>query len=113
MLELRYEQLITQTEKTLREVLAFLAEPWHDAVLNYHENAQARDGEPKESGASDTRKPVYRTLTGRWQREMSKPDRIAFHREAGNLLKQLGYARDSWLPRLAEATLSLDTLQVL
>jgi hypothetical protein len=112
VLEVRYEALISQTEETLGKVLAFLGEPWHDAVLNYYEKAQNRDGEPVESSMFDTRKPVYGTAVGRWRREMSGPDRVMFAREAGSLLQQLGYAPDPWLPASPLGTLSLNTMQL-
>ena len=34
-LEIRYEQLVADTEKQMRQVLEFVGEPWDGAVLHH------------------------------------------------------------------------------
>jgi hypothetical protein len=92
VIEVRYESLVADTEGTMRKVLDFLGEAWDPAILQAH--AKPRADEPRESSTRQTSKPVYDTSIGRWNREMSPPDRTAFKSEAGSLLKELGYARD-------------------
>lgn len=92
VVEVRYEGLVADTEGTMRKVLDFLGEAWDPAILEAHKKQRA--DEPRESSTRQTSKPVYDTSIGRWQREMSPSDKIAFKSEAGSLLKELGYARD-------------------
>jgi hypothetical protein len=96
VLEVRYERLVTEPERTLREVLEFLQEPWHDEVLHHDLQAQSHQPDPEESNTRQARGAVYRTSLGRWQREMTELDRAAFQREAGGLLEELGYASGQW-----------------
>ena len=41
-LELRYEDLVLDTEMTLRKLCDFIELPFDDAMLTYHERAEAR-----------------------------------------------------------------------
>jgi protein-tyrosine sulfotransferase len=95
VLEVRYEDLVLQTEKTLRDVLAFLDEPWDEAVLTDHAGVASRAGRV-ESSTAQVSQPIYRTSIGRWQGEMTDADKAALRREAGALLVELGYAAAEW-----------------
>jgi len=94
VLEVRYEDLVTETEATMRTVLAFLGEEWDEAVLAHH--TKERDGEPVEPSTAQVSQPVSRSSLGRWQHEMSEQDKAAFKHEAGALLTELGYAGVDW-----------------
>ena len=41
----KYEQLVLQPRTTLKKVLAFLGQPWHEAVL-HHEDTIGQPGGP-------------------------------------------------------------------
>ena len=43
-LEIRYENLVADTEKQMRQVLEFVGEPWDDAVLHHTDAPPRRDG---------------------------------------------------------------------
>jgi hypothetical protein len=92
VIEVRYEALVADTEGTMRQVLGFLGEAWDPAVLEAHKKDRAH--EPHESSTEQVAKPVYDTSVGRWKRDMSPADKIAFKSEAGLLLTELGYAGD-------------------
>jgi hypothetical protein len=92
VIEVRYEALVVDIEGTMRKVLDFLGEAWDPAILEAHK--KSRTHEPHESSTEQATKPVYTTAIGRWKREMSPADKIAFKSEAGPLLKALGYAAD-------------------
>jgi hypothetical protein len=94
VLEVRYEALVVDTERTLRHVLRFLDEPWHAAVLAH--DKKSRRHEPDESTTLAASRPVYDSAIGRWKTEMTNEDKIAFKTEAGPLLCELGYAVDPW-----------------
>ena len=90
--EVRYEDLVTAPEPTLRDLFAFIDEPWDPVVLNYHE--QQRDL-ADESSADSVTKPLYNSALGRWQRDLKPRDKDAVKATAGDLLIELGYAPDN------------------
>jgi hypothetical protein len=94
VLEVRYEDLVANTEGTLRRVLQFIGVSWDEAVLSYH--TKSRAAEPLESSTPQASKPVQRRALGRWQTEMTAADKVAFKAEAGELLQMLGYAAGDW-----------------
>jgi hypothetical protein len=91
---LRYEDLVRQPESVLRRLMAFLGEPWDDAMLAHGGGASTRDvtrfaQNPEAIGA------VNASSIGRWERDLDTKDRRIFRRIAGPLLVELGYARDN------------------
>jgi hypothetical protein len=94
VLEVRYEALVADTDGTLREVLRFLDEPWHDAVLFHYR--KSRQHETEETTTRAASKPVYESAVGRWRSEMTSDDKAAFKAEADPLLRELGYAAADW-----------------
>jgi hypothetical protein len=107
-MEIKYEDLITDTEPILRDVASFLELPWDDAMLDYHERAEERLKEkardlPRKSSRGDqpaaarmashamAKKPPDPKRIGRWRTEMSAEDREEYESVAGDLLAELGY----------------------
>lgn len=107
--EVRYEQLILETEPTLRGVLDFFELPWDDAVLDYHRQSAGRLEEMKRElpadGKRETLSVERRMATharttqapdpsrvSRWREQMDREDRRLFESIAGELLAELGYA---------------------
>jgi len=107
-LELRYEDLIEDSEGNLRRVCDFVELEFDPAMLRYHERAAermaemardlpGRDGEsvrPAEermAAHAMTRKPPSASRIGVWRTEMSAEDAAEFEQAAGDLLAELGY----------------------
>ena len=106
-LEIRYEDLILDTEPALRRVVEFIELPWDERMLDYHERAgerlaefgdlpsiggkPARPGDERLAAHAKTREPPDPERLSRWKREMEPADRAAFERVAGDLLSELGY----------------------
>jgi Sulfotransferase family len=107
-MELRYEDLVTDTEPSLRRVCEFIDLSWDPAMLDYHESAEerlremARDlpagqGRPHRPGNERLRahallkEPPRRERIGNWREQMSAADVAAFEENAGKLLAELGY----------------------
>ena len=107
-LELRYEDLVTDTEPNLRRIAEFLELEWDPAMLTYYEHAADRmsemardlpatDGKPTRPGAERmeahamTQKPPDPSAMYRWKEKMSPEDIAAFDAAAGELLAELGY----------------------
>ena len=107
-LELRYEDLVTDTEPNLRRICEFLELDWDPVVLRYYEHAAERmaemardlpatDGKPTRPGEERmqahamTQKPPDPSAMYRWREKMSAEDVAAFDSAAGELLAELGY----------------------
>lgn len=95
-LEVRYEDVVNNTETTMRRVLAFVGEPWDPAVLEY--NSHRHDVPAAyQSLASDRRSDagdggaVYRSRVGAGQRELDPLLRFLVRLVSGPMLRQLGY----------------------
>ena len=91
---LRYEDLVRDPGSVLRRLMAFLGEPWDDAML-----AHAGGGAPSRDVTRFAQNPeaigaVNASSIGRWQRDLDAKDRRIFKRIAGALLIELGYAED-------------------
>ena len=69
--EVRYEDLVTQPEATLRSLFAFLDEPWAGSVLENN--------------------PTFSTSVGRWRSELSAPEVAEIEAVAGETMRTLGY----------------------
>lgn len=107
-LELRYEDLVTDTEPNLRRIADFIELDWDPAMLRYYERAGERmaemardlpaaDGKPTRPGDERmqahamTQKPPDPNAMYRWKERMSTEDVAAFDAAAGELLADLGY----------------------
>jgi Sulfotransferase family len=106
--EVRYEDLVTDPEPTLRRVCEFIELPFDAAMLTYYERAEERLAEMAHDLPSDGRKPERpgserlqahamtlqppsRENLGKWKEEAAPEDVVAFEEVAGDLLDELGY----------------------
>ncbi len=107
-MEVRYEDLIAETESTLRRICEFIELDFDPAMLSYHEGAAERlaeidqtlpetddrvalAGSERLSKHEMTTKPPERDRIFAWRTEMSEDDLATFESVAGELLKDLGY----------------------
>jgi hypothetical protein len=94
--EVRYEDLVGDTETTLRKLLDFLAEPWDDALLAH--DTKPHDVDPRYLAFSSDRRamarergPVYRSRIGAHRRELGPGLRLLIWVLGGRELRALGY----------------------
>jgi hypothetical protein len=107
-MEVRYEDLITDTEPTLRRVVEFVELEWEPKMLDYHERAEDRLGEIDRALESEagkrglsaesrveahalTSEPPRPDHIGLWRDQMGAEDLAIFEEHAGELLVDLGY----------------------
>jgi hypothetical protein len=107
-MEIRYEDLILDTEPILRKVCEFFELEWQDELLTYHERSADRlqemaralpsDGRAKELTVERrmathemTTKPPSADRVQRWRKQMTEEQRSQFEEVAGGLLEELGY----------------------
>lgn len=97
--ELKYEDLVTETEKTLRSLFDFLKLPWESAVMQFHEVQSASRDPVKFAQNPEATKPLQGSSIGRWQRDLSEEDLSIVLREAGPTLDRLGYRSPGETPQ--------------
>lgn len=105
-LEVRYESLILQTEKTLRQICDFIELEFEEGMLSYYTRVPSRLLEHKGRSLPDGTalsqeqrlRQQQRTMQApdpscvfAWTREMSAREREGFSSIAGDLLSDLGY----------------------
>jgi hypothetical protein len=104
--EWRYEDLVAQPERTLREICAYSELAFDPAMLDYHESAAERLAEladiPGKGGRvrprseriaahALTSEPPRSDRLGRWRTELEPREIVAYEEVAGELLAGLGY----------------------
>ena len=92
-LEIRYEDLIDNTERELRRVCGFIGEEFSPAMLSYYEKNQDLQQIPLSDRAhhQNLAKPLMKNNRAKWCQEMDDSQRYVFEAAAGPLLTQLGY----------------------
>ncbi len=106
-MEIRYEDLVRDTEPALRGVCEFVELDWDPVMLSYHERAAERlqemnrerergsrrtlTGEERMQAHAMTTKPPQEERIEVWKTEMEEPYREEFEAFAGDLLAELGY----------------------
>jgi len=107
-LEVHYEDLIRDTESSLRKICEFIELEFDPAMLTYYERAEERMSEMARDLPSEgdkplrpadhrveahklTQRPPDPSRLGQWREQMSASDQAAFEEEAGDLLEELGY----------------------
>ena len=109
-MEVRYEDLIHDTQAELRRVSGFLGVGYHDCMLDYHRNACARlaehhgrhrlDGSVVVSEERRRQQQAHAVLPpnpariGLWKDAFSSEEKRRFLEIAGDALAQFGYAPD-------------------
>jgi hypothetical protein len=105
-MEIRYEELVENTEAVLRRTCRFIELPWDESILAYHQRAANRLTElgslvtsTGEVIPAETRRGIHEMTTKPpnasrievWRTGMSDADRRVFESIAGNMLRDLGY----------------------
>lgn len=63
ILDLRYEDMVADTEGQARRVLEFVGLPWDENCLNFHQNQRL----VKTASVAQVRQPIYKTSVARWK----------------------------------------------
>ena len=117
-IEVRYEDLVEDTESVLRRVCEHVELDYDPQMLRYHERAEerlqemagalpAKKGRPEREAGERvaahalTTKPPQSDRVAVWKRKLSPAENAEFEEAAGYLLEELGYEtatpRESWL----------------
>jgi hypothetical protein len=118
-MEVRYEDLVIDTESTLRRVCEHIELDFDPAMLRYYERAEerlqemagalpAKKGRPEREAGERiaahalTMKPPQADRVAAWRNEMDPAENAEFEVAAGYLLDDLGYEtatpKENWVP---------------
>lgn len=90
-LESRYEDLILTPETELQKICAFLGVEYAPQMMKYYEQVDANVPEEKRGLWPLLNKPPMASNVFKWKTKMTPQDRAVFERNAGELLRALGY----------------------
>jgi tetratricopeptide (TPR) repeat protein len=77
ILDVRYEDVVTDLEREARRIIAHCGLPWHDKCLSFHQT----DRPVRTASATQVRQPIYASAVGRWR---------VYEEHLGPLLQALG-----------------------
>jgi tetratricopeptide (TPR) repeat protein len=63
VLDVRYEDMVNDTEAQARRLLAYLGLPWNEKCLDFHQNRRA----VRTASVAQVRRPIYRSSVARWK----------------------------------------------
>jgi len=63
MLEVRYEDVVTDLAREARRIIAYCGLAWDEACLDFHRNRRV----VRTASAAEVREPIYRRSLGRWR----------------------------------------------
>lgn len=90
----RYEDVVRQTEPTMRDLLDWLGEAWCDAVLR-HQEVQAAKGAPRlVDGSTSTRAPIDPDRAAAWRQGLGADEMAVLRDSTGAVARFLGYDVD-------------------
>ena len=94
LLMVRYEDLVVQPEKTLREVFAWLAEPWSDRLLEHDRVHTERGTARRVEGATRSDKPIATDRIAAWVDDRTPRQLQVLTERVGDLAGFYGYHLD-------------------
>lgn len=87
----RYEDLVTDPETTLRELFAWLDEPWSDRLLEHHEVHAERGTARKVEGSTRSDTPIKTDRVAAWAEDRTPQQLAVLKGKAGELAAFYGY----------------------
>ncbi len=95
---LRYEDLVGDPEKTLRQLLDFLQEDWSPNLLRHHEVHRERGGSAVAEGGTRRWDPIDANRGSRWTQELSAYQRRVMATATTGLREVFAYDETAALP---------------
>lgn len=85
----RYEDLIDNPEKYLREICEFIEDEFYPEMLNFHQ--KGNEVVPRKAIHGQLNKPVNKDRVARWKTDLSASQVRVFEAVAGSVLDKLDY----------------------
>ena len=90
-IEVRYEDLVQDSENELKRICSFLDEEFSTEMLNYYKSSKTSVPNEFKGLHYNTDKPPKASRTYAWKKEMSPTDIFLFNNYAKNMLEASGY----------------------
>jgi hypothetical protein len=92
-LEVHYEELVFETEETMKRVLSHLGVQWDPKILHFHRYKPKDEEVAKIENEifSSSRHPISANSIGRWKDDLSEKQKEAIYSISSPLLDRLGY----------------------
>lgn len=87
-MEIRYEDLISSSEREVRRVCEFLGVEYSDSVINFRKASDPYGKTPLLKGA------IQPSNTEKWRKNMTRMQRLVFECQAGDALALFGYSSE-------------------
>jgi hypothetical protein len=87
----RYEDLLDEPERRMREVLSWIGAPFDEGVLSYHQREQGPVDAEREPWKAKTRRPLDPTNKEKWRTQMPRGERWIVQRLTTPQLLKWGY----------------------
>jgi hypothetical protein len=109
VLAIRYEDLVSVPEETLKRVSAFLGVDYHPAVLSYHE--QGTHEYKAYHSVARVEKPPDSDRIEAWRRHLTGAQVALIEAICAETMEELGYVRESDAQRVTALQVALATCQ--
>jgi hypothetical protein len=93
--EVRYEDLVQEPQRTLRDLCDFLGEEYSDRMLEFHTEAAKAIPDTRKGQHQNVGSKLKKSRAAAWKREMSQVDIAIFDHYASNELVAFGYPTGS------------------
>ncbi|MFQ5535041.1 MAG: sulfotransferase [Sphingomonadales bacterium] len=104
-LVVRYEDLVLESEQTLKRMCAFMGVEYSSRMLEYPDMVDAKIPDHRRWLWPSINRPPEKSKTYRWKSEMTRAERIVCEGAAGKMLRGLGYETYDRVPRSLAARL--------
>ncbi|NIU88463.1 MAG: hypothetical protein GWN56_14720 [Nitrosopumilaceae archaeon] len=91
-MEVKYEELLFEPEKILRQIMEFLELPFENSMIeSFYKKTQNKLPQTAEPFHGNLKKPIDKKLAFKWRDNLSYSDQALAYRIAGEVFKELGY----------------------
>jgi Sulfotransferase family len=94
----RYEDLVSEPEPLLRELLDWLEEPWSDAVLQHHDVQQEKGAPDVSDGRTRPGDAIDAERVSKWMTVLTEAERDSVRKKTEGWGRFFGYDIDEPLP---------------
>jgi len=90
-MELRYEDLVHETEDQLKRICSFIGEDYDSRMLEFYKTSQTYV--KNEPWKETTQSPINRSAIKRWSRDLSAPQVFLVEKIVGSFMERFRYER--------------------
>ena len=94
IIHIRYEDILQDTENTIRKVTKFLKIPFEEGMLKYYETDATKTDSKRAGDWNNLSKPIISENFNKYRKILTTNQTRLFEKVAGRELEMLGYKRD-------------------